>query len=114
MYELIMYVCVYNMCVCVSKLNSHGVYCNLMTGQEVKKVPFATHASCTIEMVSTDGKDRYDVAVIDEIQMIADDARGPAWTKVSSGMGRGRERWIIGKDSGVFHLLRASLIVGDV
>lgn len=48
-----------------------------MTGQERQDVDFASHTSCTVEMVKLD-KD-YDVAVIDEIQMIANDQRGYAW-----------------------------------
>ena len=34
------------------ELNDDGVYCSLMTGQERKDVPFATHLSCTIEMLN--------------------------------------------------------------
>lgn len=56
-----------------------GIYCNLMTGQEKREVPFATHSACTIEMASADRE--YDVVVIDEIQMIADESRGYAWTR---------------------------------
>lgn len=63
------------------QLNSQGVYCSLMTGQERREVPFATHVSCTIEMASTTNE--YEVAVIDEIQMLADEQRGPSWTAVS-------------------------------
>lgn len=51
-----------------------------MTGQEKREVPFATHVSCTIEMASTENE--YEVAVIDEIQMLADEQRGPSWTAV--------------------------------
>lgn len=47
-------------------------------------MPFATHVSCTIEMASTTTE--YEVAVIDEIQMIADGQRGQIWTAV--GLGR--------------------------
>lgn len=61
------------------KLNIDGVYCSLKTGQEHKIVPFATHASCTVEMCNTNRK--YDVAVLDEIQMINDANRGWAWTR---------------------------------
>ena len=58
-------------------MNRQGVYTNLLTGQEDREVPFATHTSCTLEMVNLN-KD-YDVVVIDEIQMIADANRGYAW-----------------------------------
>ncbi|CAI0442310.1 unnamed protein product [Linum tenue] len=66
------------------KMNSHGVYCSLLTGQEKKRVPFANHVACTIEMVSVD--EMYDVAVIDEIQMMADATRGFAWTRALLGV----------------------------
>lgn len=66
------------------KVNSHGVYCSLLTGQEKKLVPFSSHVACTVEMVSTD--ESYDVAVIDEIQMMADPCRGFAWTRALLGL----------------------------
>lgn len=66
------------------KVNALGVYCSLLTGQEKKQVPFSSHISCTVEMVSTD--ELYDVAVIDEIQMMADPCRGYAWTRALLGV----------------------------
>ncbi|GAB2264380.1 hypothetical protein Droror1_Dr00027794 [Drosera rotundifolia] len=66
------------------KVNSLGVYCSLLTGQEKKHVPFSNHVACTVEMVSTD--ELYDVAVIDEIQMMADPCRGYAWTRALLGL----------------------------
>lgn len=54
--------------------------CNLLTGEESKVVSdHASLLSCTIEMLSTTRL--FDVAVVDEIQMIADQDRGGAWTK---------------------------------
>ncbi|KAL6130438.1 hypothetical protein ACLB2K_068817 [Fragaria x ananassa] len=66
------------------KVNALGVYCSLHTGQEKKFVPFSNHAACTVEMVSTD--EMYDVAIIDEIQMMADPYRGFAWTRALLGL----------------------------
>ncbi|MCL7028931.1 hypothetical protein MKW94_009050 [Papaver nudicaule] len=66
------------------KVNSLGVYCSLHTGQEKKHVPFSNHSACTMEMVSTE--ELYDVAVIDEIQMLADPCRGYAWTRALLGV----------------------------
>lgn len=66
------------------KVNAQGVYCSLLTGQEQKTVPFANHVACTVEMVSIDHL--YDVAVIDEIQMMADGTRGYAWTRALLGL----------------------------
>lgn len=66
------------------KVNALGVYCSLHTGQEKKCVPFANHVACTVEMASTD--ECYEVAVIDEIQMIGDQVRGFAWSRALLGL----------------------------
>ncbi|XP_071913775.1 DExH-box ATP-dependent RNA helicase DExH18, mitochondrial-like isoform X4 [Coffea arabica] len=66
------------------KVNALGVYCSLLTGQEKKFVPFSSHVACTVEMVSVD--ELYEVAVIDEIQMMADPSRGYAWTRALLGL----------------------------
>lgn len=65
------------------KLTLAGVYCNLYTGQERREIPFATHGSATVEMASL--TDEYDVVVLDEIQMMADEERGFAWTRALMG-----------------------------
>ena len=64
-----------------------GVYprpCSLITGEEQRIDPDATLSSSTIEMLALNVK--YDVAVIDEIQMIADEQRGSAWTNALLGL----------------------------
>eukprot|EP01018_Ginkgo_biloba_P038964 Gb_39537 [translate_table: standard] len=66
------------------KVNARGVYCSLHTGQEKKNVPFAKHVACTVEMASTE--ECYEVAVVDEIQMIGDDVRGFAWSRALLGL----------------------------
>lgn len=66
------------------KLNNHGVICNLLTGEEEILKEGATHTSCTIEKV--DLKREYDIAIIDEIQMIDDAQRGAAWTRALLGL----------------------------
>ena len=80
------------------KLNREGVYTSLLTGQEKREVPFATHLSCTIEMMVIDKE--YDVAVIDEIQMIGDIQRGYAWTKAILGL-RAKEIHVCGGIEGL-------------
>ena len=60
-------------------LNEHGTYCSLKTGEEEKLNPDANHISCTVEMFHE--KDFYEVAVIDEAQMISDKDRGFSWFK---------------------------------
>lgn len=66
------------------KLNSLGIVCNLLTGEEEIIKEGATHVSCTIEKV--DIRKEYDIAIIDEIQMINDSQRGAAWTKALLGL----------------------------
>lgn len=66
------------------KLNNSGVICNLLTGEEEILKEGATHTSCTIEKV--DLKKEYDIAIIDEIQMIDDSQRGAAWTRALLGL----------------------------
>ncbi|MBD5586822.1 RNA helicase [Clostridium botulinum] len=61
------------------KLNKEGIMCNLITGEEEIKKEKAQHVCCTIEKL--DINEEYDVAIIDEIQMIDDDQRGSAWTR---------------------------------
>ncbi|WP_315115119.1 helicase-related protein [uncultured Clostridium sp.] len=66
------------------KLNREGVKCNLITGEEEILVEDATHISCTIEKLNL--KEEYDLAIIDEIQMIDDDSRGAAWSRAVLGL----------------------------
>lgn len=66
------------------KLNKEGIICDLLTGEEEIVNPNATHTSCTIEKVNL--KEHYDIAVIDEIQMISDSFRGMAWSKAVLGL----------------------------
>ncbi|WP_459481728.1 helicase-related protein [Clostridium saccharoperbutylacetonicum] len=66
------------------RLNSEGVLCNLMTGEEEIINEAATHTSCTIEKVNL--REHYEIAVIDEIQMISDPFRGMAWSKAVLGL----------------------------
>lgn len=65
-------------------LNADGVPCTLLTGEERIEVPFAKATASTIEMCDY-GK-HYEVAVIDETQLIADKDRGGHWTKAIIGL----------------------------
>ncbi|CAI5478441.1 unnamed protein product [Closterium sp. Yama58-4] len=85
------------------RVNADGVYCNLVTGQERKEMPFAHHTACTIEMANLSTP--VDVAVIDEIQMVSDDYRGWAWTRALLGV-QAAEVHVCG-DPSVLPLLRA-------
>jgi len=66
------------------KLNNEGIVCELLTGEEEILKEGSTHTSCTIEKVNL--KEHYDIAVIDEIQMISDPFRGMAWSKAVLGL----------------------------
>ncbi|MBK1810083.1 RNA helicase [Clostridium sp. YIM B02505] len=66
------------------RLNNEGVKCNLMTGEEEIIHEDAKHISCTIEKL--DINEQYEIAIIDEIQMIDDDQRGAAWTRALLGL----------------------------
>ena len=65
-------------------LNLDDVPCSLVTGEEQILVPGSRVQSSTVEMA--DLKARYDVAVIDECQMIADRDRGGAWSAAILGL----------------------------
>ena len=66
------------------RLNEAGVPCSMITGEEEIILDNATHYSATIETAST--SEIYDVAVIDEGQMIGEEQRGGAWTRAILGI----------------------------
>ena len=61
-----------------------GVDCSLTTGEEEDAREWDTHTAATAEKL--DMRRYYDVAVIDECQMIADSQRGYAWTRAILGV----------------------------
>ena len=65
-------------------LNLAGVPCSLITGEEQIRVEGSYVQSSTVEMA--DLHRHYDVAVIDEGQMITDRDRGGAWTDAILGL----------------------------
>uniref|UniRef100_T1IGF0 ATP-dependent RNA helicase SUV3 homolog, mitochondrial n=1 Tax=Rhodnius prolixus TaxID=13249 RepID=T1IGF0_RHOPR len=70
------------------KANERGTPCDLVTGEERKfalgEGNSASHVSCTVEMTSVNVP--YEVAVIDEIQLLRDPGRGWAWTRALLGV----------------------------
>ena len=84
--------------------------CSLITGDEMRHVDGATLYSCTVEMLSLEK--RYDVAVIDEIQMIADSQRGPAWTAAVLGTAA-EELHLCGEERAVPSIEALAKITGD-
>ncbi|MBQ6206544.1 MAG: RNA helicase, partial [Oscillospiraceae bacterium] len=61
-----------------------GIDCSLSTGEEEDLREEDTHIAATAEKLNL--KRRYDAAVIDECQMIADSRRGYAWTRAILGV----------------------------
>lgn len=59
-------------------INDAGVLCSMVTGEEAHVIEDARHIASTVEMLNRDAY--YDVAVIDECQMITDPERGYAWS----------------------------------
>jgi ATP-dependent RNA helicase SUPV3L1/SUV3 len=67
------------------EVTQHGkpLAVSLVTGEERRLAEGATHVASTVEMLDT--RTAVDVAVIDEIQMLADRDRGAAWTAAVCG-----------------------------
>ncbi|KAF8328837.1 P-loop containing nucleoside triphosphate hydrolase protein, partial [Cantharellus anzutake] len=88
-----------------------GRPCNLLTGEEHRIVdPAARLLSCTVEMLPRNAA--FDVAVIDEIQMIADPFRGSAWTYAVLGV-CAKEVHLCGEDTAVDLIQRLAVDAGD-
>ncbi len=66
------------------KMNDAGIPCTMLTGEERIYEENSRIVSSTIEML--DIEKQYDVAVIDEAQMIADPDRGHSWTRAILGV----------------------------
>ncbi len=67
-----------------NRLCSQGLACSLITGEQRKLHPQASHIASTVEML--DPHRRVEVAVIDEIQLLDDPDRGAAWTAAVCGV----------------------------
>lgn len=94
------------------RLRAKGLPCALITGEEVR-IPEDTDqyfSSCTVEMVPLNKK--FDVAVIDEIQMIGNDDRGNAWTNAFLGV-QAKEVHVCGEERTVSLLENLCAAIGD-
>jgi ATP-dependent RNA helicase SUPV3L1/SUV3 len=95
--------------------NARGTPCDLLTGDEKQ---FASgdpdtpsgHLSCTVEMTNTESY--YDVAVVDEVQMIEDPDRGGAWTRAILGLPV-EEIHLCGHESALPLVRRLTDTIGD-
>ncbi|KAG8527477.1 uncharacterized protein KY384_007629 [Bacidia gigantensis] len=96
------------------RLNAQGKSCDLLTGDERITVAEdgqpAKMQSCTVEMLPlhTD----FDVAVIDEIQMLGHDQRGWAWTQALLGL-KARELHLCGEERTVPLIRELAASMGD-
>ncbi|KAL0281278.1 UNVERIFIED_CONTAM: hypothetical protein PYX00_002313 [Menopon gallinae] len=94
--------------------NKNGVPCDLLTGEDIRRVleddNEADHISCTVEMVNTNKT--YDVAVIDEIQMLKDYQRGYAWTRAFFGIAA-NEIHLCGEESALNFIEKAAARLGE-
>ncbi len=66
------------------KLRAAEIPCSMVTGEEQHISENSRVTACTAEMVDLDQE--YDVAVIDEAQMISDPFRGQAWSRLVMGI----------------------------
>lgn len=65
-------------------MNENGILCSMLTGEEKISVQEAKIVSMTIELLNLDKQ--FNVAVIDEAQMLSDTRRGGAWTNAILGL----------------------------
>lgn len=66
------------------QMHDAGVPCTMRTGQECIEEENSRVTASTIEMADFD--ENYDIAVIDEAQLVADTDRGHSWTKAILGL----------------------------
>lgn len=95
---------------------SQGVNCNLVTGEEI--IPSIDEfgvisglSAGTIEMIPL--RKKMDICVIDEIQMIADEQRGCAWTTAVLGV-QAKEIHLCGEERSVEIIKKIAEATGDV
>ncbi|KAF4966382.1 hypothetical protein FSARC_5952 [Fusarium sarcochroum] len=94
------------------RLTAKGLPCALLTGEEVR-LPEHTDTyftSCTVEMIPVN--EPFDVAVIDEIQMIADPERGNGWTTALLGV-QAKEVHLCGEERTVELIQDICAAIGD-
>lgn len=94
------------------RLRAKNLPCALITGEEVRIPDDTDHyfSSCTVEMMPLNTK--FDVAVIDEIQMIAHEERGNAWTNALLGV-QADEVHVCGEERTVPLLQSICASIGD-
>ncbi|KAF2143576.1 uncharacterized protein K452DRAFT_224808 [Aplosporella prunicola CBS 121167] len=96
-----------------TRLNAKSLNCNLVTGEERRSPPAGDAGllyACTVEMVPLNHE--FEVAVLDEIQMIGDAHRGWAWTQALLGV-QAKEIHVCGEERTVPLLREIAAMTGD-
>jgi ATP-dependent RNA helicase SUPV3L1/SUV3 len=91
-------------------LEGRGIPTALLTGEERIAVPGSRHTAATVEMCPFNTP--FDVAVIDEAQMLADPERGSAWTAAIMGV-PARTVIILGAPDAAPMIRRIAKLCGD-
>jgi ATP-dependent RNA helicase SUPV3L1/SUV3 len=91
-------------------LEARGIPTSLSTGEERIKVAGSRHTAATVEMCPF--QNPVDVAVIDEVQMLADAERGPAWTAAIMGV-PARQVILLGAPDAAPMIRRIAALCGD-
>ena len=66
------------------RMTASGIPCTMITGEEAIRTPGSFVQASTVEIL--DIRETYDIAVIDEAQMMADENRGSFWTRAILGI----------------------------
>lgn len=66
------------------RMMASGIPCSMITGEETIRTPGSFIQASTVEIL--DIRELYDIAVIDEAQMMADENRGSYWTRAILGI----------------------------
>ena len=66
------------------RMTAAGIPCSMITGEEAIRTPGSFVQASTVELM--DIREIYDIAVIDEAQMMADENRGSFWTRAILGI----------------------------
>ena len=66
------------------RMTAAGIPCSMVTGEESIRTPGSFVQASTVEIM--DIREIYDIAVIDEAQMMADENRGSFWTRAILGI----------------------------
>lgn len=66
------------------RMMTAGIPCDMITGEETIRTPGSFVQASTVEIL--DIRETYDIAVIDEAQMMADENRGSFWTRAILGI----------------------------